>query len=529
MLPRMNDKSVRGSKRFARVEVANRPSLRIRVGATSFEEPAMERDEGEPLDLFGPRPHRVPAETSRAGHAHPMDGARPPPMADRGTPAARAATAAAAEPDAFELLATRAARGRLPHDRTPGEGPQSREKPAGGPPHEEHPALPFRERECDADHGSARPHEALRISFRVPVPVRPATGAERARPAEGGPRATHGRTEFHEGLVVRARFRERDETLRDSHQPPARIPARDITGDAEHAREHAGGVPIDRGHPLSERDARDRARRVVPDSRELPQRRERPRDLRAVARDDRLRGAVQMAGPPVESESLPRLQHLFLRGVRQVDDGGEAGDEPLEIRNAGGDGGPLEEDLRHEDRVRVPRAVEGEIPPMLAIPREQPLGEGVFHQARNDGLLQNRSGAPTEEEKVELCERDPNRVRERPPAVLDPAIPAGRQGLRNGPDDAVADEVPQDVAVENREAVREADVPEEVGRLFHGEAVDLAHEPLARGLGGRERRERRLEGPLPAGPESVPRRDEVCGLVVVEPDAGTEELRDRGC
>src|SRR2546427_12449706 len=87
---------------------------------------------------------------------------------------------------------------------------------------------------------------------------------------------------------------------------------------------------------------------------------------------------------------------------------------------------------------------------------------------------------------------------------------------------------PKAVAVGNREASREADFPEGVGRLFQGEAVALAHEPLARGLGGRERRERRLEGPLPAGPESVPRRDEVCGLVVVEPDAGTEELRDRG-
>src|SRR2546426_7356572 len=186
----------------------------------------MEGDEGEPLDLFGPRPHRVPAETSRAGHAHPMDGARPPPMAERVIHAARDAEDATADPEVLEGFANRSAGRLLPRKLSPGEGPQSREEPAGGSPHEEHPALPFRERECDADHGSARPHEALRISFRVPVPVRPATGAERARPAEGGPRATHGRTEFHEGLVVRARFRERDETLRDSHQPPARIPAR---------------------------------------------------------------------------------------------------------------------------------------------------------------------------------------------------------------------------------------------------------------------------------------------------------------
>src|SRR5438445_5484175 len=212
MLPRMNDKSVRGSKRFARVEVANRPSLRIRVGVASFEEPAMERDEGEPLNLVGPRPHRVPAETRRVGHAHPMDGARPPPMAERVIHTARDAEDATADPEGFEGFANRDARGGLPWELSAGEGPQPREEPAGGPPHEKHPALPFRERECDADHGSARPHEALRIPFRVPVPVRPAKGAERACPAEGGPRATHGRTEFHEGLVVRARFRGRAES-----------------------------------------------------------------------------------------------------------------------------------------------------------------------------------------------------------------------------------------------------------------------------------------------------------------------------
>ena len=151
MLPRMNDKSVRGSKRFARVEVANRPSLRIRVGAASFEEPAMERDEGEPLDLFGPRPHRVPAETRRVGYAHPMDGARPPPMAERVIHAARDPEDATADPEVLEGFANRGAGRLLPRKLSPGEGPQAREEPTGGPPHEEHPALPLHERECDAD------------------------------------------------------------------------------------------------------------------------------------------------------------------------------------------------------------------------------------------------------------------------------------------------------------------------------------------------------------------------------------------
>src|SRR5207245_7382975 len=110
---------------------------------------------------------------------------------------------------------------------------------------------------------------------------------------------------------------------------------------------------------------------------------------------------------------------------------------------------------------------------MLPIPREKPLCNPGFHRTRNGGLLQNRSGAPTEEKEVELCERNPYNVRELPPPILDLPIAAGCQGLRHGSDHAVADEVPQDVPVEDCETVRETDVPEEMGSLLHREAVNL--------------------------------------------------------
>src|SRR5256712_4938070 len=64
--------------------------------------------------------------------------------------------------------------------------------------------------------------------------------------------------------------------------------------------------------------------------------------------------------------------------------------------------------------------------------------------------------------------------------------------------------------------------------LLHREAVDLPDEPFPRGLRGRERGERTLQRPTPPVSEPVPRGDEVRGLVIVEPDAGAEERRNRG-
>src|SRR5437773_4242653 len=89
-------------------------------------------------------------------------------------------------------------------------------------------------------------------------------------------------------------------------------------------------------------------------------------------------------------------------------------------------------------------------------------------------LLQDGSGPSTEEQQVELRKGDPDVLRERPPSALDLEIPAGRQGPGHGPHDPVAGEVPEHVAVQDCKAVREPDVPQEMGRLLHREPVDLA-------------------------------------------------------
>ena len=91
----------------------------------------------------------------------------------------------------------------------------------------------------------------------------------------------------------------------------------------------------------------------------------------------------------------------------------------------------------------------------------------------------------------------------------------------------MVDQVPEDVAIENREVVRVPDVPQEMGRLLHREPVDLPHQPVARRLVGRERGQRLLQDPVPAAPKSVTCCDEVCGLVVVESDVMPEQRRNR--
>src|SRR3972149_4884765 len=83
------------------------------------------------------------------------------------------------------------------------------------------------------------------------------------------------------------------------------------------------------------------------------------------------------------------------------------------------------------------------------------------------------------------------------------------------------------MAVENRKLVGEADIPQEMGGLFHREAIHLTDEPITRCVCGRVGGERFLEGPLAALPESLARRNEIRSLVVVKPRSAPEELRDR--
>src|SRR5947199_2500025 len=137
--------------------------------------------------------------------------------------------------------------------------------------------------------------------------------------------------------------------------------------------------------------------------------------------------------------------------------------------------------------------------------------------------LEDLTGFPTPKEQVERGHRDPDGIRESLHARLDPKVPVRGQRGWHATDHAMPHQVPQDVAVEDREAVPSADVPEELTCLFPSEAVDLADEPGPRALRVREPVEALAEDGALGREEPVPCSDDVGGLGVVEPSPRLEE------
>src|SRR5256886_14827361 len=137
--------------------------------------------------------------------------------------------------------------------------------------------------------------------------------------------------------------------------------------------------------------------------------------------------------------------------------------------------------------------------------------------------LENLAGFPTPKEQVERGHRNPNGIRESLHARLDSQISVrGRRG-RRATDHAMPHQVPQDVTVEDREAVPSADVPEEMASLLPSEAVDLADEPGPRALRVHEPVEALAEDRARGREEPVPCSDDIGRLVVVEPSTRLEE------
>ncbi len=101
------------------------------------------------------------------------------------------------------------------------------------------------------------------------------------------------------------------------------------TREVEQTREHPPCVPIDRRLRDPERDAGNRTGRVGPDPRKSSE----PGGIigkpAPVALDDLPRRAVEISGPRVVSEPLPRLQHLIQIRSRQRLDVREASQEAL--------------------------------------------------------------------------------------------------------------------------------------------------------------------------------------------------------
>jgi len=90
----------------------------------------------------------------------------------------------------------------------------------------------------------------------------------------------------------------------------------------------------------------------------------------------------------------------------------------------------------------------------------------------------------------------------------------------------MADEVPEDMTVQNREVFPSARVPKEVTCLFQAQAMDLADEPIA----SVHRGGKRIQGLRDFAPafrkQTVSRANDVRGFVVVKARAMTQERRD---
>ncbi len=156
------------------------------------------------------------------------------------------------------------------------------------------------------------------------------------------------------------------------------------------ARPHAADVRVDRGHRLSEPQARDGGRRVVADPRQGAQHRGIARHLAVVHPDDLGRGAVERDGASRIAQTTPGSQHLGPRRVRQGAHVGEPPHEPLEHRLDPCDLGLLQHDLAHEHRERIgePRPPPGGRPPGIrASPRPVPGEQGFPHLVARTRLL----------------------------------------------------------------------------------------------------------------------------------------------
>src|SRR5207249_8344055 len=151
------------------------------------------------------------------------------------------------------------------------------------------------------------------------------------------------------------------------------------------------------------------------------------------------------------------------------------------------------------------------------------MSENGGPETASPSSLENLAGFPTPKEQVERGHRNPDSIRESLHARLDPHVSVRGQRGWHTTDHAMPHQVPQDVAVEDREAVPSADVSEEMTCLFPSEAVDLADEPGPRALRVREPVEALAEDRTRGREEPVPCSDDVGGLVVVEPSPRLEE------
>src|SRR5207249_8467200 len=142
------------------------------------------------------------------------------------------------------------------------------------------------------------------------------------------------------------------------------------------------------------------------------------------------------------------------------------------------------------------------------------------------GSLEDLARLAAPEEQVERRHRNPNLLREVLDSSLDVQVSLRSQGPREPTQDAVTDQIPEDMSVQDGEVLAAARVPQEMAGLFQPSTVDFADEPTASVLRGRERIQRLGEFPVALRKESLPRPDDEGGFVIVESGPMTQECRN---
>ncbi len=137
--------------------------------------------------------------------------------------------------------------------------------------------------------------------------------------------------------------------------------------------EDSPDVDVDGPDTNTERECRDRARGVRPDSRQGKQRLDRRRHPTVVLRDDDPCRPPQRDGTSVVSETRPFPQDISRRGGRQRIHRWESHQEPFPVVSRARGLGLLGHRLRHEDRVWIGRAPKGQRSATLGVPREDRL------------------------------------------------------------------------------------------------------------------------------------------------------------
>src|SRR5208282_3990215 len=113
--------------------------------------------------------------------------------------------------------------------------------------------------------------------------------------------------ELHQRLVPVAGGALGEELLRHSRKPAPAVRRAKIAANGAKPREHAGDVAVEDGEGNIVADAQDGCGCVAADAGKREGCVERTREFAAVARDDFLRGAVQVARAAVVAEAGPEL------------------------------------------------------------------------------------------------------------------------------------------------------------------------------------------------------------------------------